>query len=288
MENSWIFFALAWMIALGLWDWFKQMVLAKWGKKEIFLFWCFVLYCFFIIINFFIKGTYYFPWELIISGTIIGFLNSFIPISILAAFQYLNRSFALVTLRITSSFLILFVGIFILWDNLSLYNILWFILGIGAIFLLSGYRFGSWLKLHWKGLLGLVVAITGIVLSNSYFKYIVADVDINNFMLIQFNVSFFFIICYMFLRGKFADMSMEQTKIVLPYAFYSAIVFIPQFLYFLPNIYLLWPLSLSYKMLSYSLIVPILLSVIFLWEPVNKTRIFAFGLTIISIFLFLV
>jgi hypothetical protein len=59
-------------------------------------------------------------------------------------------------------------------------------------------------------------------------------------------------------------------------------------LYFLPNIYLLGPLSLGYKMLSYSLIIPIVLSVIFLWEPVNKTRIFAFGLTVISIFLFLV
>jgi hypothetical protein len=52
--------------------------------------------------------------------------------------------------------------------------------------------------------------------------------------------------------------------------------------------YLLGPLSLSYKMLSYSLVVPIILSVIFLWEPINRTRLVAFGLTVASIFLFLI
>lgn len=288
MQYLWIIYSLAGLIALWLWDWFKQLVLAKWGKKEIFLFWCFVLYCSFIGLNFLVRGSSHFSSELLMSGFIIGTLNFGIPICVLAAFQYLDRSFALVTLRITSSFLVLFVGLFILWDQLSVFNILGFFMWAVAIFLLSGYKFGKWLKLHPKGIIGLAVAMVCIVLSNSYFKYVVGDVDINNFMLIQFFVSFLWIILYMVVRKKFRFMSRQQTKIVLPYAFYSALVFIPQFLIFLPNIYLLGPLSLGYKMLSYSLIVPIILSIIFLKEPVNTTRIIAFVLTIVSIFLFLV
>lgn len=288
MQHLWIFYSLAWLLALWLWDWFKQLVLAKWGKKEIFLFWCFVFYCSFIGLNSFFQGSSDFSAELVMSGFIIGTLNFGIPICVLAAFQYLDRSFALVTLRITSSFLVLAIWIFVLGDMLSWWNIFWFFLGAAAIFLLSGYTFWKWITLHPKWILGLFIAIVCIVLSNSYFKYIVGDINIHNFMLIQFFVSFLWILLYMILRKKFVHLTREQTKIVFPYAFYSALVFVPQFLVFLPNIYLLGPLSLGYKMLSYSLIVPIILSVIFLWEPINKTRLFAFWLTVISIFLFLV
>lgn len=131
------------------------------------------------------------------------------------------------------------------------------------------------------------MTIIAIVCSNSYFKYIVSGVNIDNFMLIKFCFAFLFILLYMFSRKKFMHINKKNIELVIPYAFLSMICFVSYFLYFLPNMYLLWPVSLSYKILSFSLIVPIILSIIFLWEKLTKRKILALILTIISLLSFL-
>jgi hypothetical protein len=68
----------------------------------------------------------------------------------------------------------------------------------------------------------------------------------------------------MILRGKVNKFNKIEVKKIFPYAFITIWLFAAFFLYLVPNMYLLGPLSLSYKMLSYSLVVPIILSVIFL------------------------
>ncbi|USN57791.1 MAG: hypothetical protein H6767_05400 [Candidatus Peribacteria bacterium] len=72
-----------------------------------------------------------------------------------------------------------------------------------------------------------------------------------------------------------------------PYAVLSGIIFVVHFLYVLPQMYLLGPVSISYKFLSYSIIVPIALSIIFLGDPFTKKRATAFILTVVSLFLFM-
>lgn len=288
MENSWIFFALGGMIALGLWDYIKKVVLSRWIQKEVFLLTCFLLYipAFWLIYFFF--GTGQFQVEEITAAIIVGVCNFFVPLGMLTAFKYLNMSFALVSIRLISSFLILWVGVYFLADNLSLYNFVWFFLWAIAIFLLSGYRIGKKIDLHPKWIIAACVCIIWIVVSNSYFKYILPEINIYDYMPLQFTITGSLIYFYMIARGKMSEFTLKEFQKSLPFAAMTGIIFLFHFLYFLPNIFLLWTLSLSYKMLSYSLVVPILLSIIFLWEPVNRMRIFAFGLTIISIFLFLV
>ncbi len=41
-----------------------------------------------------------------------------------------------------------------------------------AIFLLSWFQFGKKIELHPKGIIALIACTLGIVISNSYFKYI--------------------------------------------------------------------------------------------------------------------
>jgi hypothetical protein len=57
----------------------------------------------------FLQGTGNFYPDLLQSGLIIGILNFFIPLGMLTALKYLNVSFALVSIRIISSFMILFI-----------------------------------------------------------------------------------------------------------------------------------------------------------------------------------
>jgi len=288
MEYSWIIFSLCGLVALGCWDFIKKLVLSKGADKEVFLLTCFLLYVPFFWMNMFLQGTGNFQGNLLYSGLIIGILNFCIPVGMMTSLKYLNVSFALVSIRVISSFLILLIGVFLLSDNLTLYNYLGFFLWVIAIFLLSGFSFSQKNTLHMKGIIAMIGTMIAIVLSNSYFKYVLPDVNVNDFMVVQFSITWLCLVLYMVLRKKFKNFTLPEVKKVFPYAAITLVIFALHFLYFLPNIYLLWPLSLGYKMLSYSLAVPIVLSILFLGEKVNPLRIFAFWLTIVSIFLFLV
>ncbi len=288
MENLWIFYSLAGLIILGLWDFIKKVVLQKWWNKEVFLFMCFVFYIIILGGNYLLNSDADFSNIELRSALIIGSFDFLAPLWMLTALKYLDVSFSLVSIRLISSIFILWIWMSILWDNLSLYNIIGFIIWFVAIFLLSGFSFSKKIKLNNKGILAIVGTIIWIVWSHSYFKSVVSDLNITNFMIIKFLVTFSLLIIYMLIRKKFRDFSIVNIKIILPFALITWLLFVAQFLYLLPNIYLLWPLSLSYKILSYSLIVPIILSIILYKEKITKRKLIAFVLTIVSLGLFII
>lgn len=284
----WWIYSLLGLVFLWLWDFIKKVMLKNWWDKEVFLFMCFVFYIITLWTNFLLSSNTIINTHTIISAVVIWFFDFLGPIWMLTALKYLDTSTSVVSIRLTSSFFILYIWVNILWDKLSIYNIVWFLLWVIAIILLSWFNFKEKHKVHKKWILAVIIAIIWVVWANSYFKYIVKWVDIDSYMLLKFSFSFMFIILYMILRKKFNNFNVPEIKKVSFYAFLSCIVFITYFLYLLPNIYILWPLSLSYKFLSYSVIVPIILSTIIYKEKINKEKIIAFLLTIISIFLFLI
>lgn len=286
--NIWYIYSLCWLLALGLGDYTKKLVLSKWWDKEVYLFMCFVFYIIALLLNFILN------WDislidssLISKAGIMWFFDFLTPIWLLASLKYVDSSLSFISIRFTSSVLILFIWIFFLWDTLSLLNYIWFWLWIIAVFLLSWVHLKEKIQINKKWIFAIIITIFATVCSNSYFKYIVSWVNIDNFMILKFSFSFFFIFLYILLKGKLKNINRENIRLVSPYAFFSMIFFISHFLYFLPNMYLLWAVSLSYKILSFSLIVPIFLSIIFLWEKLTKTKIIAFILTIISLLCFI-
>ena len=288
MENYWIFYALWGLLLLWIWDFIKKIIIQKWANKDIFLFICFVFYVIFLTLNFLLFWNKNFNDLEINWALFIWVFDAFTIIWVMAAFKYLDISFALVFIRVISSIWILIIWMNLLWDNLSFSNIIWFFMWIVAIFLLSGFKFWWEKKVSSKWLLAASWTTIWLIWSHSYFKYIVADINIDNFMFLKFSVTFIFIIIYMFFRNKFKEFTKEQVSLVIPLAFLTVVMFLFQFLYFLPNIYLNWPLSLSYKILSYSIIIPIILSIIFYKDKITKRRIVAFILTLVSLGLFIV
>gem|GEM_PF-1148909 len=101
-------------------------------------------------------------------------------------------------------------------------------------------------------------------MSHAYFKYIVADINIHDFVFLQFVVTFLCIILYMTLRRQFHHVTVASIRKTFLFSFSNVMVYVVYVLYLLPNVYLLGPLSLGYKILSYSVIVPVILSWIFL------------------------
>ena len=288
MEYSWVIFALWAMLCSGVGTFVKKLCVNAWRDKDVFIFTSFCLYLPFFTMNMLVQWEQDFQWIVLIGAIVVGILNSTIPIGSMAAFKYVNISFALVSMRLITSFLILMIWVWILWEELSWFNYLWFLMWAVAIFLLSWYKLWWALGLHWKGIIWMVLAIIWNIGTHTGYKYFLPNTNVHDFMFILYVASFICILLYMGYRDQFRKVTMLEMKKCIPYSFCNLILYWVTFLYFIPNLYTFWTLSLGYKMLSYSLIIPIILSIIFLWEPVNRTRIAAFGLTIFSIFLFLI
>lgn len=280
------FYSILWLIFLWFWDFIKKLMLKKWWDKEVFLFMCFVFYSTILSLNYIFFADKIINSHLLSSAFIVGFFDFLTPLWMLTTLKYLDTSLSFVWIRLISSFLILFVWLYILWDNLSLYNIIWFIFWVIAIYFLSWFSFKEKHKTSKKWVLALAITVIWIVWWHSYFKYVVDDVDIASYMLFKFLVSFLFIVLYMVIRKKFKNFNKKEVKKVSIYAIFSAFIFTSYFLYILPKVYSLWNLSISYKILSYSVIIPIILSIIFFREKITKKRLLAFLLTLISLFLF--
>jgi hypothetical protein len=287
-ENMWLTYSLLGLLFLWMTDFIKKAMLKKWWDKEVFILLSGVFYMIIFWINYYFASDFIINDTLIQSVFIIGFFDFLTPVWLLTALKYIDTSLTFISIRITASFLVLYIGTQILWDNLSLYNIIWFLIWVIAIFFLSWFNFHDKHKINKKWLWAIVIAIIWITWAHSYFKYVVNDINIASYMFFKMIISCLFIILYMTLRKKFYNFNKKEIKKIMVYTILSCSIFTIYYLYLLPNIYILWPLSLWYKFLSYSIIVPIILSMILYKEKTTKIKIFAFILTIISIGLFLV
>jgi hypothetical protein len=171
-------------------------------------------------------------------------------------------------------------------DNLHILNLLWFALWVIAIYLLSWFEFWKKHKISQKGFIWILLAIVWITLGNSYFKFFVEEVDIPSFMFLKFSFTAAFVFLYLTIRKRWDNFSFQNVRNIIWYAGITTMLFLLQFGYVFPEIYSLWPLSISYKILSYSLAVPILLSILFHGEVLTRRKIYAFGLTALSLLFF--
>jgi hypothetical protein len=155
-----------------------------------------------------------------------------------------------------------------------------------AIYLLSWFELWKKHKMSQKGFIGIILAIVWITLGNSYFKFYVDEIDIPSFMFLKFSFTALLVFWYLTIRKRWKNFSVESVKNILWYAFVTTILFLLQFWYVFPEIYRLWPLSISYKILSYSLAVPIILSIIYNKESLTTRKKYAFLLTALSLLFF--
>ena len=284
----WFIYSLLGLLSLWMTDFIKKAMLKKWWDKEVFILLSGVFYLIILLINYYFASDFIINDTLIQSVFVIGFFDFLTPVWLLTALKYIDTSLAFISIRITASFLVLYIWTQILWDNLSLYNIIWFFVWVIAIFFLSWFNFKDKHKIHKKWILAVIIAIIWVTWAHSYFKYVVNDINIASYTFFKMVISCLFIILYMTLRKKFKNFNIKEIKKIIFYTILSCSIFTIYYLYLMPNIYMLWPLSLWYKFLSYSIIVPIILSTILYKEKITTMKIFAFILTIISIGLFLI
>lgn len=286
MDLVWYGYCLAWLVILGLGDYIKKLVTLHKFDKDVFLAVCFILYVILFFVNYIIFWDGSLTKQEIMIAAPAGVFDFMIPLWMLAALKYADSSLAFVSIRMITSFTLLAVWAWYFDDNLHILNMLWFALWVIAIYLLSWFEFWKKHKISQKGFIGIILAIVWITLGNSYFKYYVEEVDIPSFMFLKFSFTASFVFLYLTLRKRWKNFTFINIKNILWYAFITTLLFLLQFGYVFPEIYRLWPLSISYKILSYSLAVPILLSIISHQETLTKRKKYAFALTALSLLFF--
>lgn len=286
MDYVWYSYCLLGLCVLWWADYIKKVITWWWYDKDVFLLLCFMLYIILFGSNMIIFWDNNINLESFLIAVPAGFFDFMIPVGMLAALKYADSSLVLVTIRMITSFALLVIGAWFFWDKLHVMNIIWFLLGVFAIYLLSGYEYRKQHKISKKWIIWMSLCIIWVILSYSYFKYFVDNVDIENFMFFKFLTTWILVCIYFSLRWKWKNFTVIKIKQVLWYALLTAVLVLSQFNYILPKMFSLWPLSISYKILSYSLAIPILLSILFHWEQLTKKRIIAFSLTAISLLFF--
>lgn len=224
---------------------------------------------------------------IVVYAFIIMFLYTIIVKTRLQSLRYLSSSTYFINYRILSSLWLLAIGILIFSETISLQEIIGVFIGFFVFYLLIEKKNNAESdKEFYKGYVYLFIwslCISGLQSLNK------------NFMLSDFNI--FALMLYSGIFGIFFTFLLKNGERVVDivrlkdkgHAWLFIISWVTFSIATYTNIYAYraWDLAVVYKIISYSLFIPIILSIIFYNEKITLKKGVAFALTIFSIFLFI-
>lgn len=290
LESYWIFFAIATAICIGFYGFAQKMKAEMPHQSD----------NGFVAYSYIAMGLVGLLWSLVFRSpldltntTIILYalwITMFYIVIVktrLISLRYLSSSTYFINYRIASSFWLVFVGITFFSETISIKEVIWILIWFFVFYLLiekkSKNENISDIK---KGFLYLLIWSVAVTWVQGVAKdFAISGLDIFTLVFFQWIIG---TLCIIFLKWKetlwkvFEIQNMNQWFFLL----LSGLVF---WLATPLNNYALigGDLAIVYKIISYSLFIPIVLSIIFYKEKVTFKKFIAFGLTIISIFLFL-
>jgi len=201
----------------------------------------------------------------------------------MTALRYLSTSTYFISVRLISSFTLLFIGIFFFGDHISLNSWLGFSLGVVAIALLFEREEKQKTSNYSKGLLLLLIGTISVIFGHTLYKNFSSRIDIAPiFLLISFLSAF---ITSLLFGVKTIKNNKLYFKEILKLNSAQAVLY---FIYFvlLFKTYRLGALGISYKIQSYSPFIPIILSAIIYKEKISTKKKIALVLVAISLWFF--
>lgn len=290
MQEYWIFFAIATAICIGFYG-FAQKIKAEIPYQSDN---GFVAYSYITMWIVWILGSLIFGTQLDLTNTDIFLYALWITLCYivivktrLISLRYLSSSSYFINYRIASSLWLMFVGIIFFAETISLGEILWIFLWFVVFYLLiekkSASESISDMKKWFLYLLIGSIAVTWVQAVAKDFT--TSWLDLFTLIFFQWILGTIFMIL---LRWKepLSKMFEIQNSHQWLFLLLSWLVF---WIATPLNNYALiwWDLAIVYKIISYSLFIPIILSIIFYKEQVTGKKLLAFVLTILSIFLFI-
>jgi drug/metabolite transporter (DMT)-like permease len=205
----------------------------------------------------------------------------------LEGLKYLSTSTYFINYRLLSSIWLVFIWIFFFQENISIKEFLWILLGFFIFYLLFEKKTENEKKVDFKkGILYLLFWIILATVSQVLSKYFV----INNEDILSLYVyeGIFWTLLTLFIsrKEKLKDIIYVPDKRFFSFLILSWGVFTVWWIYNLLAFQKGGDIAIVYKIISYSIFIPIVLSAIFYKEKITLRKIIAFILTILSIALF--
>ncbi len=196
--------------------------------------------------------------------------------------QWISSSLFFINSRLFSSIALLILWIVIFWDNISINEYIWFFMWFVVFWLLfekdkvKNLDYRNWLTFLWIWIILLIVVHFGI-------KYVTTILD--NLFLLFLSFAITGLIISIFSNKNSLDFKDKNLSNITFINILHAILFF-LYIYFLFNTYDLADLGIAYKIQSYSIFIPIILSIVVYKEKVTYKKLIAFILTIISLWFF--
>lgn len=227
--------------------------------------------------------NYTISYRIIFLWFIWGVLEYLTMKSRLISLKWISSSLFFITTRLFSSLSLFIIWLVIFWDNISKGEYVWFFIWFIVFWLLfekeeiknTDYK---------RGLVFLLVSTILLIIIHSGVKYTALIVDNIFSLFISYSVTSFIIALYLN-RNKIDFKDKDFSKIIYLNIIHAILFLI--YIYFLFTTYQSANLGIAYKIQSYSIFIPIILSITFYKEKVTYRKIIAFILTIISLALFM-
>jgi uncharacterized membrane protein len=285
---TWFIYSIITMVLVGFFSFFTKI--QSESKNDDFYFFSFqyIAMIIFSIICFFV-----FNKSLIINlqnlslSFLFMILYFFVLKSRFAALKYINTSTYFINYRIFSSILLIFIGQIFFSESISIKKYIGILLGFFIFYLLFGKKEKTETTKNLK--LGISLIFVGVILISilqAVSKWIAIN-EIDLFSILFFEGIFGIIILLISKRKNLKNsIKFNFGKKWLLYYFVFGCV------NYFSTLFSIWSfetgdLAVVYKVMSYSIFIPIILSIIFYKEKVNLKQIIAFILTIVSLWFFI-
>jgi uncharacterized membrane protein len=285
--HNWLVFAILASFLVGLFSFVNKISVERDHSEKLSLIFLYVNQVILSFLAVVLFGNFSFDGRTFLIAVISGSLIVLVFKSRFFALKYLDSAVYFTNFRIFSSTMLLFVGILFFGDELTVREVVGFILGI-IIFLLLIDKNRVKNREYKKAMKALLVGIIGITLFGVIMKLVsLGGANILNFIFYQSLVSFVFTFL-LFSKDIFRKETYQQSnrREIFGFSIFQAFVQIINPVLFLHALSLGADLGIAYKVLSYSILIPIMLAILFYKEKVNKKKVVAFVLTIISLWFF--
>ncbi len=282
MLSSWFLSALLVALSVGLVGFINKVIVEKGYSQPMSMVVFYTVQVITYALAFLLIGNYNIVLPMVVLGVLWG-VGDYINFRLrFISLQGISSSLFFINSRLFSAIALLILGVVFFGDMISIYEYIGFAIGFAVLGLLfekekvenPNYR---------KGLIALSASIFVLILLHFGIKY--ATTILDNIFVLFFSFAFTGLTISVITNKRQLALHTENLSKIIYLNIVHAFLFF-FYIYFLFNTYKLADLGIAYKMQSYSIFVPIILSIIVYKEKVGYKKVLAFVLTIVSLWFF--
>lgn len=290
MELLWLYFTLIATLARGIQSFIMKIFAQKETNQEVVIIYDSFFSMCFAFIGMIMFSNLNFEWIGLSNFLLLFSVGFFVSLSrkfVLQALSHLNASTYFILIRVFSSLFVVFFSMLFLQEYLSLFQWIGIFLGIGVFLLLYDSKDKIKKKANLNlGLIFLFLTILCFSYVNPIHKLLMQDIDVFMYLFYFMLSTLFFSIIFFFPKAKLEPFNIKSNSRIIYLAMLSSFLLILS-ISFLFKAYLLQEVGVVYKIFSFELFIPIILSMFIYKEKITLKKSLAFIGTILTILFFI-